>query len=255
MPTSKHPKQSELSIFETTARLLEAPALVSGTAPESIPVIAAIRDLLRGLGSGKSELIEGSLVRLGAKNETELFDVIGHMARRLHDSLNEFKHSLDRDNVTICTTTIPDAADKLEAVIKMTFDAAQKTLTLTEEQADLLAAQKEQLQAFEILVSRAELSKVARAEFQQFLTQQRANLERSNLINSEVLMAQAFQDLTGQALKKVIRLVTELETNLVSLIQLFGEQTADGAPQPEAEQTQAGLKQNDVDSILSSFGF
>lgn len=40
---------------------------------------------------------------------------------------------------------------------------------------------------------------------------------------TEILMAQDFQDLTGQIIRQVINLVNEIETNLVELVKIQGQ--------------------------------
>ena len=91
---------------------------------------------------------------------------------------------------------------------------------------------------------------------------------------TEVLMAQGYQDLTGQVIRRVIDLVKEVEESLVNMLTMFGER--DGSEQtkplsPEADKAE-GVKaegpiidaetrddvvsgQDDVDDLLSSLGF
>ena len=40
---------------------------------------------------------------------------------------------------------------------------------------------------------------------------------------SEIMLAQDFQDLTGQVIKRVTRLITELESNLLNLVLMAGQ--------------------------------
>jgi chemotaxis protein CheZ len=95
-------------------------------------------------------------------------------------------------------------------------------------------------------------------------TEQDANQLRSLL--SDILMAQDFQDLTGQVIRKVINLVQEVENKLVEMLTMFGEQNIqqiDAAAGIEAEgpiinptqRTDAVSGQDDVDDLLSSLGF
>lgn len=87
---------------------------------------------------------------------------------------------------------------------------------------------------------------------------------------NEVMMAQDFQDLTGQIITRVIELVEEVEGNLVELVRLTGERIATVPDQKDdrAEEIKAegphvpGLGdskvvngQDDVDDLLSSLGF
>jgi chemotaxis protein CheZ len=259
-PAIAEQSSSGCSIFETTAQILETHHL-STTTGEQVPVITAVRDLLRALGSGEPNRVEESLVKLGGKSNHELFTRVGQMTRALHDSLRDFKTSLDVKNVTLTTTNIPDAASKLEAVIKATFEAANKTLELCESTETLLTSaerrHKKLVAAAQGQLSESEL----RATLSEFIVEDEKFLRSARSHNGEVLMAQGFQDLTGQALRKVILLVTELESNLLSLIQVLGHSTSTTAttspstPSGSGDVSDNKLAQDDVDSMLSNLGF
>ncbi len=81
-------------------------------------------------------------------------------------------------------------------------------------------------------------------------------------------MAQDFQDLTGQMIRKVIALVHEVESKLVDMLTLFGEPEAVAVSTPrdrgieaegpivnKASRTDVVHNQDDVDDLLSSLGF
>jgi chemotaxis protein CheZ len=88
---------------------------------------------------------------------------------------------------------------------------------------------------------------------------------------NEVLMAQGFQDLTGQILRRVIELVREVEDSLIHLLTMFGTQENNNevdeselladASKPEGpiinadERDDVVSGQDDVDDLLSSLGF
>ncbi|MFZ6008663.1 MAG: protein phosphatase CheZ, partial [Nitrospirota bacterium] len=69
---------------------------------------------------------------------------------------------------------------------------------------------------------------------------------------TEILTAQSFQDITGQTIKKVIKLVGDIEEELVKLIATFGVKIEHGA---KAEVTPEEVSQADVDDLLKEFGF
>ena len=98
-------------------------------------------------------------------------------------------------------------------------------------------------------------------------------MPQSQLLNSkltEVLMAQGYQDLTGQVIRRVIDLAKEVEDSLVNMLTVFGEPstqeldeaaasaqllTAEG-PIIDAESRDDVVSgQDDVDDLLSSLGF
>jgi chemotaxis protein CheZ len=70
---------------------------------------------------------------------------------------------------------------------------------------------------------------------------------------TEILTTQSFQDLTGQTIKKVIKLVGEIEEELVRLIASFGVKIEQGAKTERI--TPEEVSQADVDDLLKDFGF
>jgi chemotaxis protein CheZ len=83
---------------------------------------------------------------------------------------------------------------------------------------------------------------------------------------SDIMMAQDFQDLSGQVIKKVIDIITKTELQLVQLLveSAPAKEQDKPADQPttvdthvlEGPQTAAtALKQDDVDDLLASLGF
>jgi chemotaxis protein CheZ len=98
-----------------------------------------------------------------------------------------------------------------------------------------------------------------------FLPSARADSEliRRNL--SDVLLAQGYQDLTGQIIRSVMKLVAELETALANLARLSGdvvEHTTLGEESgaghgpviPGVTKGEVASGQTDVDSLLSGLG-
>lgn len=220
----------------------------------------ALLDLIHSIGQGDTSKTETSLVRLGASEQSNLFQQIGEMTRSLHSSLRDFQKNLASQSVTMKSTSIPDAASKLEAVIQMTLDATNKTLSSAEELDEMNCEARKKLITLEEKLSGCELPEGLQAELQEFFQYEHERMKRSSALTSTVIMAQEFQDLTGQSLRKVIKLVTELETNLVSLIKVFGMKELDPDELVEEQELEtvnpdAALEQDDVDSLLNQFGF
>jgi chemotaxis protein CheZ len=88
---------------------------------------------------------------------------------------------------------------------------------------------------------------------------------------TDVLMAQDFQDLTGQVIRKVIDLVREVEESLINMLTAFGlsnesaskkhstprvgENLVEGPIVNKEERDDVAVDQDDVDDLLSSLGF
>lgn len=170
------------------------------------------------------------------KGQGDLFQEVGKITRRLHDTVKGFRDAIDPRLKEIARQNMPSAVDKLQYVIEQTEEAAHKTMSVVEkyilqmdELADHIRPIKEP------------------AESAAYLKKFKNSLEDDL---TDILTTQSFQDITGQAIKKVITLVNEIEAELVRLITTFGIKME----QPGPAQTHR-VSQEDVDDLLKEFGF
>lgn len=239
----------EQSLFDAAAELLRQ---CPSSETETLQVVA---NLLEGLGKGAVESVDAALARLQTLaqpevKESDLFRQVGAMTRSLHNSLEEFRSSLDPQGVTMTSTNLPDAADKLEQVLESTRQATDETLATIEAQQELMAEAKETIDNAEAYLNSCPDSEM-KTRMQEFIQAERLRCGKIHALTDRTLHAQEFQDLTGQALQKVISLVTNLEENMVSIIRVFG------LPESKKEdpQEKESLEQDNVDDLLSSLGF
>lgn len=198
----------------------------------------------------------------------ELLVRVGHMTRLLHDSLRGL--GLDK-LLERAAEDIPDARDRLDYVAKMSEQAAQKVLNATDAAIPLQEAMDEGSRS--LLVSLSGLSqhdasseeyKIEVAKVVQFLqvTNSHSRESKGHLI--DIMMAQDFQDLTGQVIKKVTELAQNLEQQLVQLLIEYSPDQVKRAPQdgllngpqinPEGK-SDIVANQGQVDDLLDSLGF
>ncbi|MDQ5895942.1 MAG: chemotaxis protein CheZ [Pseudomonadota bacterium] len=172
---------------------------------------------------------------------------LGGIVRQLHDALQTLGYDTVLHEVT---QEIPDARERLAYVGAMTEQAADRVLTLVdmakpectslvEQGRALLAADppSEQLKAF------AERSVEV------------ASLQQDAL--NDIMMAQDFQDLSGQVINKVIKIITRTEKQLLELLVSHTPQAkVETVTKLEGPQTpDKAMKQDDVDDLLASLGF
>jgi chemotaxis regulatin CheY-phosphate phosphatase CheZ len=85
----------------------------------------------------------------------------------------------------------------------------------------------------------------------------RIEVNRESLVG--MMANQSFQDLTGQALKKIIAFIEGLEMQILQLVQKYrpvlGLNSSKPAPAPAAEPTVEAQNQDQVDSLLADLGF
>lgn len=230
--------------------------------------------LIDSIESGNEEKARAVMDDLASLREMDLFREMGKLTRELHDSLNNFK--LDSKIAGLAETEIPDAKERLNHVIDMTQEAADKTLSAVEEaipMSDELKATSLELQSRWDKFKNRKLSADEFRELSRDLDEFFPKISNGTVVLNEklndILMAQGFQDLTGQIIRRVITLVRDVEEGLVDLIKMSGaparkeekkegdkDITPEGPVVPgvaHASETVDG--QDDVDDLLSSLGF
>ena len=206
------------------------------------------------LANNNYDEVEKIVGELSADSDNDLFNEVGKITRKLHDSLEEFKSSIDSGLDKITKDNVPNAVDKLQFVMAKTEDAANKTMEIVEryfEESDDFSKHLKNISGDEESIEYLKLFKTA---MDNDMTQ--------------IITAQQFQDITGQTIKKVISLVSSLEVELVSLIANFGmplrvtmeEIGTRTAPEIENAAEIDGkvnekVSQSDVESMLNEFGF
>ncbi|WP_371877081.1 protein phosphatase CheZ [Ferrimonas balearica] len=200
----------------------------------------------------------------------QLFDEVGKLTRQLHDALSDF-HVDDRIS-ELANQEIPDAKERLNYVIGMTEQAANRTMDAVEESLPLADALKDKLAEVQPRweqLMRRELAldefKVLCHDVEGLLHHTGNDVERLRDLLNQILMAQDYQDLTGQVIRKVIELVQEVELSLVEMLTVFGERPYESkerdlleaeGPAMNAEQRDDVVSgQDEVDDLLSSLGF
>jgi chemotaxis protein CheZ len=207
------------------------------------------------------------LVQLREKN---LFVELRRLTIDLQGALERFR--LDSRLVDLAEKEVPDAKHRLDHVLKLTDEAAHKTMDLVEQSAPIAERTAKSAADLLVLWKRFRARDIAVIDFRSMLDRMDAFLEvtqedtdtlRRNL--SEVLMTQGYQDLTGQIIRGVMKLVAELETTLGELVHL----ASDGTPRAPVEKSDnrgfgpavpginhgvAVSGQQDVDSLLSGLG-
>ncbi len=197
--------------------------------------------------------------------EKPMFERLGGIVRLLHDSLRELGYD---KALTEASTQINDAQDRLEYVASLTEQAANKVLNTLDEgmpQQDQLSKKAKDMEArWDALFA----GKLSIDEFKALAGDSKAfaqavsvatEAEKARLL--EIMMAQDFQDITGQLIKKVVMITKTVEHELAELLR-------DNAPPSVREKLAAkpalmsgpalpsvALDQDNVDDLLADLGF
>lgn len=169
------------------------------------------------------------------KDEKALRHDLVDMVETLRAALNEIgDQGIPRTNV------VSNARDRLRYISALTEQAAGQTLNAAEAIGDRLRAQK--------ALAAALAGKTRSPALRAFLLGLVAEHEQSGGELSEIIQAQAFQDLVGQVINKLLVVVQKMEESLVHLL-------VDEAPDPcllagPAVTPVATVSQDEVDDLF-----
>jgi chemotaxis protein CheZ len=215
-------------------------------------------------------MVDGTTGQVGdMTSNDEVLSRIGHMTRALHDSLRGL--GLDK-LIEKAASDIPDARNRLDYVARLSEQAAQKVLNATDE-AMPLQDTVDQTAAGLALSWQALLDSdtngdapwralALRTVDELNASRAAASGTKSHLM--DIMMAQDFQDLTGQVISKVAVITQTLEQQLVQMLVDFAPDEVRreldngllNGPQINPEgKTDIVADQGQVDDLLDSLGF
>lgn len=189
---------------------------------------------------------------------------IGTLMRTLRESMREL--GLEK-SVQQAVASIPDGKDRLRYIAQMTAQAAEKTLNgidvikpLQAQMHDQALALQQQWNGVTNNQISAELQQSTNDFFGRVITD--SNTTKAELL--EIMMAQDFQDLTGQVIKKMMEVVEEAEKQLLALLmentppEMRVKQQNDSllnGPQINKDGANVMASQSQVDDLLDELGF
>ena len=254
---------------------MSAPAISSrsatGAAPrpgslERADYLAALREIIAALEDEDDGLFEQKLIQLIRRREEGLFVNLARITRELHTAV--FEMHFDAQLAQFTSDGIPDACLRLDYVVQLTEDAAHRTLDLVDKSrlltrrigaaGDELGQAREQLQRCVESPQAIDTFVVNLAQVQDSIKTCTRELGE-NL--SALAQAQEYQDLTGQVIKRVTKLVRDVESALIALLRATGASTTAVAPAavglqgPAVPGAVTASSQQDADALLASLGF
>ena len=198
----------------------------------------------------------------------EIHAQIGHLTRTLHDTMRQLGYDKGLERAV---GKMPDARDRLNYISTLTEQAAFKTLNAVEEtkplQQKLESGAAQLTTRWQDLFDRkldAEQFKLLVHQTRDYLHEVPLNTKATNSKLMDIVMAQDYQDLTGQVLKKLADTVQQLEVQLVALlIESIPEEKRKGMEDSQLNgpvidpsgRTDIVTDQKQVDDLLESLGF
>jgi chemotaxis protein CheZ len=241
---------------------------------------ACVDALSEALHAGDEAAFFAAVDHIVRMREPATLTEIRRLTGGLQQALERF--SIESRLADIAENEIPDARSRLTHVIKMTDEAAHRTLDLVESSGPLAERPAREAGAiidslktyrgrpsgssgFEGAVRSIDAFLPVVRAVEAFLPVVRGDSEQIRKNLADVLLAQGYQDLTGQIIRSVIKLVGELEEALASLTKLSGDlvehatlgdnpDKGHGPAVPGVARGDVASRQTDVDELLSGLG-
>jgi len=212
----------------------------------------------------------------GTQQGEDLVQRIGQVTRMLRDSMREL--GLDKE-IEKAAEAIPDARDRLSYVATMTEQAAERALNAIDRAQPIQDALESRAEQLDTRWAQWFAEPKALDEAKELVTDTRAYLSAvpaqtraTNAELLEIMMAQDFQDLTGQVIKRMMDMIKEIENQLVQVLldnvpdsqdrqelrkTLSNERETSllNGPQVKPEGADVVSDQGQVDDLLDSLGF
>jgi chemotaxis protein CheZ len=204
----------------------------------------------------------------GATPDTpeQLLHRIGQLTRQMREGLREL--GLDK-SLAVAAEAIPDARERLSYIARMTEQAADRTLNAVDKAQPLQDSMARDAKALTQRWDGWFADPIELGHARELVLDTRAYLAgipaqtsatQAELI--DIMMAQDFQDLTGQVIKKMMDVIRDVETQLLQLLidnapleKRPESSTLLNGPQVKAGNPEALDGQAQVDDLLESLGF
>ena len=199
----------------------------------------------------------------------DIFSRIDKHTRLLRDSMANL--GLDRAIMDVAEA-IPDARDRLRYVVGKTSQAADRALTcveiarpLQDELSDKANGLTVRWDAWFENPIELPMARELVADTREFLSDTPKIASKTNEQLMEIMMAQDFQDLTGQVIQNMMKLIESVENELIQVLvenmpgtpSPFDEKPDNLKNGPQINQSGAGIvaTQDQVDDLLETLGF
>ncbi|MEH6649242.1 MAG: protein phosphatase CheZ [Motiliproteus sp.] len=255
------------------------------------------QELLLLLETGEFSGAMHILAELSEARNTIMYQEVGRLTRGLHTAIKQFNIDVEQTAALQVTkhddqdalSEVSNAHERLNFVLELTESAANKTMDMVDASMPVAAElgvqakmlRKDWQAMADAQGSMSELKDLGRTT-ESFLLEIEKGAEQLQTNYTEILLAQGFQDITGQLIKRVNGLVHDVESSLVNLVVVAGkvdsiagvnrdldDEPVEAAakkkedsnikghgPQVlEEEQIDVVSGQDDVDDLLSSLGF
>ena len=182
-----------------------------------------VASLQAALDAGDDRAFRGAFDTLREGLSAEFMPELKRLTESAESALARFRERARID--ALADQEVPDARKRLAHVVKLTDEAAHRTLDLVERSGPLIEqTAKEAAELMEAWKVHGSRTLAAASLWPEralgFMERSLEDADRVRSLLTEMLMAQGYQDITGQIIRSVIALVGEIEMVLGQLVAL-----------------------------------
>lgn len=220
--------------------------------------IDTLKEAIVALSLGDLELSQDMIKKLTYLASSKLFKDIGKVTRELHESIKEIQDIIDPSLRDIAQREMKDLSTRLSYASELVKDASEKTLDLLFARQDVVTSAQAVHDEIIRLIDAGDKD-TAKAKLAEL------KVHNKELIDDFIKISelQIHADLVDQLIKKISKVIDNLEDKLVVLLKRFGEDVMEEkviekkgelyGPAPCTAKGVAG-SQDDVDDLLASLG-
>lgn len=197
----------------------------------------------------------------GLSVDPAVFQQLGTITRLLHDTMEQLGVM---PKLQTATDGLPDARSRLTYIADKTAAAANKVLNSVDQAKADHEAISQATRDIAAKIVADPVRAVASGSILNFVQEIEGKTARIDQHLTDIMMAQDFHDLTGQVVKKVVQLTSDLEDSLVKLLvqvvppeqrEKVSQEVLQGPVVNPEGRTDVVSNQGEVDDLLASLGF
>src|SRR4051812_7669744 len=200
-----------------------------------------VADLAGALDANDEAAFRAAFEKLRGQLNVEFNPELKRITADAQSALRRFREQARLE--VLADQEVPDARRRLAHVVKLTEEAAHRTLDLVEQSSPLI--DRMSLEAAQLIEEwglhgsrQLAVSSMWPERANESFERAVRDAEHVRRFLSQMLLAQGYQDLSGQIIHAVIRLVVELETVLGELVAVANGEETRRMPALKLDQTQ-----------------
>jgi chemotaxis protein CheZ len=176
----------------------------------------------------------------------ELSDKLKGVAKELIDFRKDIQSKIEPDIVEMASRDIPEASNQLECINETLEDSTMKIMDINEEQTELTSKQIRILKS--LLKDKKGEDGLSLDDPISILNKQIDVLKNIEELSLKMMEPLSFQDLVGQRIQRIIKLVRSMENRIEELIVSFGIKLIKHKENPDRSYEELN---KDVDKYMS----